>query len=689
MPVRHPGIWLGTNRQNHQAKRRWSDGEGMHIATPGRPITLVEESAPWWFSALLPLYVIVVIPYLVWRVDFLRVDHIWFMGPLLIADLFNALITGLHLFLNRRLLHPVWVPPLPGRSVDAFIPTYNESSDMVEMTALGALRIHGIRNVFILDDGARKHIEELAARIGAVYLARHDNAHAKAGNMNFGLTHSDAEFLLYFDCDHVPQASFIQRTLGYFQDDRLAFVQTPQTFYNFRSSIQFRRLPGKNLWHEQTMFYDVIQPAKNRFNAAFFCGSGAIFRRSALDVIGGFATETATEDIHTSLKLHAAGWRSLFLSEVLAYGTAPEDFKEYHDQRVRWGAGSLGLMFRSGDSPLVKRGLTIGQRLCYFSSTNHYFYSGVVKFFYLALPILMIVLLPFLAQEDRAYSLAYLWFAFPFYLLSVAIAYLQSRKAFHLIYSEQFNLAVIPACLVALKAIVNVRKKLKVSIKRKSVKENPFAYTFILILAGIMGAGNVILVAYWVVGLERSFDVTQSRIIVPALFWNTFNLAFLLSTIAYLREFSSRPHSAHPFHPPNSPVALWTGESGHLESISFQGAQMRLDAFPTWPRVQLHVSTLDGPILLDGEVIRRQTINTANIVDVTFCDLNVTQKKRLTRFFFDEIVPWHFSQEVADRARDATQSSLAPTKLPTPRAQPWPTSNSRQRPPGEASLERW
>ncbi len=116
---------------------------------------------------------------------------------------------------------------------------------------------------------------------------------------------------------------------------------------------------------------------------------------------------------------------------------------------------------------------------------------------------------------------------------------------------------------------------------------------------------------------------------------------------------------------------------------------MRLDAFPTWPRVQLHVSTLDGPILLDGEVIRRQTINTANIVDVTFCDLNVTQKKRLTRFFFDEIVPWHFSQEVADRARDATQSSLAPTKLPTPRAQPWPTSNSRQRPPGEASLERW
>jgi cellulose synthase (UDP-forming) len=83
------------------------------------------------------------------------------------------------------------------------------------------------------------------------------------------------------------------------------------------------------------MFYDVIQPAKNRFNAAFFCGSSAIFRRSALDAIGGFATETATEGIHTSLQLHAAGWRSLFLSEVLAYGTASEDFKEYHDQRVR------------------------------------------------------------------------------------------------------------------------------------------------------------------------------------------------------------------------------------------------------------------------------------------------------------------------------------------------------------------
>src|SRR3977135_4354738 len=98
------------------------------------------------------------------------------------------------------------------------------------------------------------------------------------------------------------------------------------------------------------MFYECLQPAKNCFNAAFFCGSGAVLRRSALDAVGGFATGTATEDIHTSLRLHSRGYRSLFLPERLAHGLAAWDFKEYHRQRVRWGAGSLGLLFRSADS---------------------------------------------------------------------------------------------------------------------------------------------------------------------------------------------------------------------------------------------------------------------------------------------------------------------------------------------------
>ncbi|MBA2452708.1 MAG: glycosyltransferase [Chloroflexia bacterium] len=619
----------------------------MRIATPERPITFVEEPASWWITPLLPLYVLLAIPYIVWRVEISISQHLWYTVPLFIVEMFSLLTTVLHLILTRRLLHPVWLPPLEDRTVDAFIPTYNESSDIVEMTAIGALQIEGVRNVFILDDGSRAHIHELADRIGAIYLARHDNAHAKAGNMNFGLEHSDAEFVIFVDCDHVPQSSFIQRTLGYFRDEQLAFVQTPQVFYNFRGSIQFRKLPFRNLWNEQTMFYENIQPAKNRFNAAFFCGSGAILRRSALDSVGGFATGTATEDIHTSLRLHAEGWRSVFLGEPLAHGIAPEDFKEYHAQRVRWGAGSLGLLFRTADSPLVKRGLTPWQRLCYLASTNAYFYGGVIRVVYLAFPVIILLSVPFVSSDDRSYFMSYMSIALPFFVLSIVVTYLYSRRTFHPVHSEQFNIANILACLVALKGVVKVQKKFRVSIKSKRVKENPVAWSFLVSLAAIMGAADAFMISYWLLGLNASIGAIPSHAIMLAFFWNTFNLAFVLSLVRYLREFQKRPALAFPFHPRDSAVNLATGQRGHLESIGFQGAVLALDAFPATTTAHMEVNTRYGPIIISGLVSGRCALDGRSVVQLTFSNLTLAQKHRLTQYFFGEIVPKHFARDFA------------------------------------------
>src|SRR5205085_10152554 len=105
----------------------------------------------------------------------------------------------------------------------------------------------------------------------------------------------------------------------YFEDPALAFVQSPQSFYN-RDSFVFRTRRNSRRWSEQGIFYDVIQPGKNRYNAAFFVGTSAVIRRQALDSIGGFATETATEHVHTSVRMHARGWKSLLVSEPLAFG---------------------------------------------------------------------------------------------------------------------------------------------------------------------------------------------------------------------------------------------------------------------------------------------------------------------------------------------------------------------------------
>jgi cellulose synthase (UDP-forming) len=133
----------------------------------------------------------------------------------------------------------------------------------------------------------------------------------------------------------------------------------------------------------------VIQPGKNQSNSAFWCGSPSIVRRTALQEIDGVATETITEDIHTSVRLHSRGWSSFFLNEVLAYGIAPQTIKSFLVQRLRWAQGTMQL-YRSSDSPLWIEGLTIQQRLSYLSSFFAYF-EAFQKFILIMAPVFIIM----------------------------------------------------------------------------------------------------------------------------------------------------------------------------------------------------------------------------------------------------------------------------------------------------------
>ena len=112
----------------------------------------------------------------------------------------------------------------------------------------------------------------------------------------------DSPFVAVFDCDHVPTRSFLQLTMGWFlRDQNLAVLQTPHHFYSpdpfERNLDQFHAIPN-----EDELFYRVVQDGNDFWNAAFFCGSCAVLRRSALDEVGGVAVETVTEDAHTSLR---------------------------------------------------------------------------------------------------------------------------------------------------------------------------------------------------------------------------------------------------------------------------------------------------------------------------------------------------------------------------------------------------
>ena len=278
-------------------------------------------------------------------------------------------------------------PVLEGRTVDVLIPTFNEDPALLRATLEACIRMDYPHKTYVLDDGRRPEVETLARELGVIYVSRPDNRHFKAGNLNNALEQTAGEFVVVLDADHVPEPHFISRLIGYFHDDRLAYVQTPHAFYNF-DSFQ-ARLDHKNrkYWEEGDLFYRVIQPGRNKWNACIFAGSAAMFRRSALREIGYIATETITEDMHTGLRLHARGWKSFAISERLIAGQAPPDITTFHAQRLRWGEGNLSIM--AYDNPLTTRGLSVAQRFSYFGSMIHWA-SGLFKLAIYLTPIMML-----------------------------------------------------------------------------------------------------------------------------------------------------------------------------------------------------------------------------------------------------------------------------------------------------------
>ena len=373
--------------------------------------------------------------YLWWRIDStLNMDALWFALPLLLVEFHGAVNFTLFIFMTWD-LKPVLHPAAPaGRTVDIFIPTYNEDLSILRMTILGARNVRYPHETWVLDDGRRPALRDLCETINVHYLTRPDNTHHKAGNINAALTQTHGEFIAIFDADQIPLSDFIDQTLGYFVDEKVAFVQTPQEFYNLDSVQHKTNWQRGQTWHEQSLFYNIIQPGKNRWNAAFWCGSNSIMRRSALLSVGGIATETVTEDIHTSLRLHATGWKSIYHNELLSMGLAPQDFLAFTVQRLRWGQGAMQVLRR--ENPLFKKGLTFVQRLNYLSSIITYF-EAFQRLVYILAPsiVLFTAVLPI-----HAGMLPFVSRFVPYFVLGILANMTLGKGRFRPIETEQYNL---------------------------------------------------------------------------------------------------------------------------------------------------------------------------------------------------------------------------------------------------------
>jgi len=318
--------------------------------------------------------------YLAWCFRYAAWKNWYATVPFLLAEtaFLGLLLLWVDILRAKRLHRPEGpLNPPPELTVDVFIPCRGEPVPIVQQTLAAAMRIDYPRlAVFVLDDGESDAVREVAMGLGAGYLRRpvHDNR--KAGNLNYGLANTTGDIVLALDADQVVEPSIVRETIGYFAIPRIAFVQTKQRF----------AVPAGDPWgNADTVFYEAMMPGKDWDNSAISCGTGVLYRRSALQEVGGFSTWNLVEDVHTSMCLHDRGWRSVYHGKAYSTGSAPAEVVSHVTQRWQWAVDSLRLFF--WDNPLFRKGLSWHQRLQYFHFGYHYLCFGFMLPIFFVLPI--------------------------------------------------------------------------------------------------------------------------------------------------------------------------------------------------------------------------------------------------------------------------------------------------------------
>jgi cellulose synthase (UDP-forming) len=487
---------------------------------------------------------------------------------------------------------PVQLPgdPASWPTVDVFIPTYNEALSVVRPTALAALAIDWPRDklrIYILDDGRREEFRQFAEAMGIGYMIRPDNRHAKAGNLNHALQHTDGELVAIFDCDHIPTRSFLQTSVGWFQrDPACAMLQTPHHFFSpdpfERNLATFRRIPN-----EGALFYGLIQDGNDFWNSTFFCGSCAVIRRAPLMEVGGVAVETVTEDAHTALKLHRRGYNTAYINQTQAAGLATESLSAHVGQRIRWARG-MAQIFRL-DNPFFGPGLTLWQRICYANAMLHFFF-GLPRLVFLTAPLSYLFFEWHIINASAAMLALYV---VPYILQSnLATAHTQGQYR-HSFWAEVYE--TVLAWYVALPttmALINPRAgTFNVTAKGGLVGKSYFDWTIskpYMVLVGL----NFLAFG---IGLLRLFiwNTYEVATVLLNLVWTVYSMLMLGAAIGVAAETRQVRRTHRVFAELPSALYLRNGQVVHAECVdySMSGLGLRASSDLQLPQgARVHVS---------------------------------------------------------------------------------------------------
>jgi cellulose synthase (UDP-forming) len=499
----------------------------------------VSRDNPYVRAGLVAITLIITWRYLLWRMTDtlppfgLSLDWICAI-TFLVAEILNGIgATATWTFLSRTrsrsnevTANAAWLLQATP-FVDILICTYNEDRPIVERTIIGAMAMdYPNFRVWILDDGRRSWLRELCDQKGCHYLDRPDNSHAKAGNINHALRHlagldKPPDFVAVLDADFVPFSNFLARALCLFKDPKIGIVQTPQLFFN-PDPIQSNLAISEVFPDEQRFFFDIIMPSKDAWGLAFCCGTSSISRFSALREIGGFPTDSVTEDFLLTVRLRERGYQTVYLNERLSVGLAPEGLKEYATQRIRWCLGLVQIC-RGPSGPLrLRNGLPLSFRISLIETFLYWSASFSFRILCQLVPAAYLLFNIRVVHADLADAVSH--FA-PMLVASVAMTtWLGGGRLLPFI-ADVYQLLIAPeiVAIVGFALLKPERHQFKVTAKGiqhagLNIQWPLLTRFLIMALATILGIANVFV-------FDNSDLVADGGAI--SLFWSWYNLAVL------------------------------------------------------------------------------------------------------------------------------------------------------------------
>jgi cellulose synthase (UDP-forming) len=280
---------------------------------------------------------------------------------------------------------------IPQRPSSAAMPTVDilttfcagEPYEMIIATLNAMQAITYPHTTWLCDEANDPYLREICRQLGVKHVTRNNRKDAKAGNINNALQYATGELCVVMDPDHVPSPDFLDRVVPYFDDPEIGFVQIVQAYGNIGDNII-----AKGAAQQTFQFYGPMMMTMNTYGTVQAIGANCTFRRSALDAIGGHAAGLA-EDMHTAMQLHAKGWKSVYVPEVLTHGLVPSTLSAYYKQQLKWARGTFELLLVV--YPRLFRQFTWRQKLHYGTLPFHYF-SGVMFFINFLVPVLSLTL---------------------------------------------------------------------------------------------------------------------------------------------------------------------------------------------------------------------------------------------------------------------------------------------------------